>query len=118
MEIFQPKNLNIPIEEFMKIVVGCRILSIKGRGKWLFLELSGAQFLLINLGMGGELLYFSSGDTLPGKYKFKLQFVNGSGFTINFWWFGYIHLIDKMWLKNHKMTGALGCVSLPGHLTV
>jgi formamidopyrimidine-DNA glycosylase len=117
VEIFQPKNLNIPIEEFMEKVVGHRILSVKGRGKWLFVELSGAGFLLINLGMGGDLLHFSPGDALSEKYKFKLQFVDGSGFTINFWWFGYIHFIDKMGLKDHKMTGALGLSPLTEDFT-
>ena len=118
VEIFQPKNLNIPIDEFIEKIMSCRILSVKGRGKWLFLELSGAQFLLINLGMGGDLVHFSPGDTLPEKYKFKLQFVDGSGFTINFWWFGYIHLIDKTLLKTHKMTGTLGLSPLDEGFTL
>lgn len=67
VEIFQLKNLNIPIDEFIEKIMSCRILSVKGRGKWLFLELSGEQFLLINLGMGGDLIHFSPGDTLPEK---------------------------------------------------
>jgi formamidopyrimidine-DNA glycosylase len=34
-EIFQPKNLNITIEEFMEKIMNRRILSVKERGKWL-----------------------------------------------------------------------------------
>jgi formamidopyrimidine-DNA glycosylase len=117
-EIFQPKNLNITIEEFMEKIMNRRILSVKERVKWLFLELDGAQFLLIHLGMGGDLLHFSPGDTLPEKYKFKLHFMNGSGFTINFWWFGYIHLIDKKQLNTHKLTHALGLSPLDEAFTL
>ena len=32
-EIFQPKNLNITIEEFMEKIMNRRILSVKERGK-------------------------------------------------------------------------------------
>jgi formamidopyrimidine-DNA glycosylase len=118
IEIFQPKNLNIPVEEFTQNVLYRQIVSVRSRGKWLYLDLSGVQFLLINLGMGGDLLYFSPGETLPEKYKFKLQFKDGSGFTVNFWWFGYIHLIDKVGLKDHKMTSALGLSPLDKDFTL
>lgn len=107
-EVFQPKNLNVPVEEFIQKTVGHKIVSVKARGKWLFLELSADLFLLINLGMGGDLLYFKSERDWPEKYKFKMGFTDGSGFTINFWWFGYIHLVDGEGLKDHKMTGKLG----------
>jgi formamidopyrimidine-DNA glycosylase len=118
VEIFQPKNLNIPVEEFTQKVLHRQIVSVRSRGKWLFLDLSGVRFLLINLGMGGDLLYFSPGETLPEKYKFTLQFKDGSGFTVNFWWFGYIHLIDKTGLKDHKMTSALGLSPLDKAFTL
>jgi formamidopyrimidine-DNA glycosylase len=118
VEVFQPKNLNIPVEEFIKKTVGQKIVSVKARGKWLFLELSADLFLLINLGMGGDLLYFGSGRELPEKYKFKLGFTDGSGFTINCWWFGYIHLVDVEGIENHKMTGELGLSPLDGSFTL
>ena len=108
VEIFQPKNLNIPVDEFVTKIIGRMITSVKAKGKWLFLELSEDFFLLINLGMGGDLLYFRSGEVLPETYKFKASFTDGSGFTINFWWFGYIHLVNTNDLKEHKMTGELG----------
>ena len=73
-----------------------RVDSVEARGKWLFVKLSDGFFLLINLGMGGELLYFRSGHEMPETYKFKLGFTDGSGFTINFWWFGkLIRLISS-----------------------
>lgn len=116
--ILQPKNLNIPIEKFREIIIGHRIIAVKGKGKWIFVELSDDKFLLINLGMGGDLLHFSPGELLPEKYKFKLHFVDGSGFTLNFWWFGYIHLLDKMELTKHKMTSTLGLSPLDDDFTL
>jgi len=108
VEILQPKNLNIPVDEFMEKIVGRRIVSVKPRGKWLSSELSDDFFLLINLGMGGDLLYFEPRDDLPEAFKFRMNFSDDSGFTINFWWFGYIHLVEKAKLKEHKMFGELG----------
>ena len=118
VEVLQPKNLNVSVEEFIEKTVGQRIVSVEARGKWLFVELSDDLFLLINLGMGGELLHFKSGHELPEKYKFKLGFTDGSGFTINFWWFGYIHLVDSEGVKDHKMMGELGLSPLDEGFTM
>ena len=108
VDVLQHKNLNMPVEKFVKTIVGRRIISVGARGKWLILELQGMQFLLINLGMGGDILHFNPGAAMPEAYKFRLRFNDGSGFTINFWWFGYIHLVDSEGLKKHKMVGELG----------
>ena len=108
VEIIQPKNLNMPVNEFIEKIVSCRIDSVKPRGKWLLTELSDELFLLINLGMGGDLLFFEAGDELPKKYNFRMKFSDDSGFTIYFSWFGYIHLVEKEKLKEHKMFGELG----------
>ena len=118
VEVLQPKNLNCPVNEFIENVVGHLIVSVKARGKWLFLELSDDLFLLINLGMGGDLLHYTSNDVLPETYTFKMGFSGGSGFTIKFWWFGYIHLVDGDGLKKHKMTGELSLSPLDDGFTL
>jgi formamidopyrimidine-DNA glycosylase len=118
VEVLQPKNLNGPVDEFIEKVVGRRIVSVKARGKWLFLELSDDLFLLINLGMGGDLHYYNSNDVLPETYKFKMGLSESSGFTINFSWFGYIHLVDAEELTAHKMTGDLGLSPLDDGFTL
>ncbi len=107
VEILQPKNLNIPVNEFIEKIVGCRIVSVKPRGKWLLIELSDELFLLINLGMGGDLLFFEAEGELPERYNFSMIFSDDSGFTIHFSWFGYIHLVEREKLKEHKMFGEL-----------
>jgi formamidopyrimidine-DNA glycosylase len=104
----QPKNLNVAVEDFVKVVKGKTISNVVGRGKWIFVKLEPAYFLLINLGMYGELLYYVKGQKLPERYQFRLTFTDGSGFTIFFSWFGYIHLVAEKDATKHKFTAKLG----------
>ncbi len=108
IEVHQPKNLNIPPEQFVETTVGKTIGQICSRGKWLFIELKSNHYLLINLGMGADLLYFKPNSKLPEKYQFKLTFTDQSGLTIRFYWFGYIHLLLGKELNQHKLTARLG----------
>src|SRR4030042_417434 len=108
VEISQPKILNMPVQEFVRTAEGKVVDSVSSKGKWLFVKLKQAYFLLINLGMGAELLYFTPKDKLPEKTQFKLTFTDKTGFTIHFWWFGYTHLVVEKDLSKHKMTSVLG----------
>jgi formamidopyrimidine-DNA glycosylase len=107
-EILQPKILNVSTPQFGKMISGKSVARVFGRGKWLFIELKPDNFLLINLGMGADLLYFEKSQKLPDKYQFKLIFLDGSGFTARFWWFGYVHVVQSKKLGEHKMTSLLG----------
>jgi formamidopyrimidine-DNA glycosylase len=107
LEVKQPKNLNIPVATFIKRVKGKKIEKVYSMGKWIFTKLDLDYHLLMNLGMGGDLIYFKPGAELPEKYQFKLTFSDKSGFTAHFWWFGYIHLVNDKKLANHKMTSRL-----------
>ncbi len=108
IEVKQPKNLNMPIQEFLKIAKGKIVDNVSSKGKWMFIKLEPAYFMLIHLGMNGEILYFTANQKLPEKYQFKLTFSDKTGFTIHFWWFGYIHLIQEKDLNKHKLTAQLG----------
>lgn len=108
VEISQPKILNMPVQEFVRTAEGKVVDSVSSKGKWLFVKLKQAHFLLINLGMGAELLYFKPKDKFPEKTQFKLTFTDKTGFTIHFWWFGYTHLVAEKDLSRHKMTSVLG----------
>jgi len=108
VEVRQPKNLNIPVKEFTERIKGKRVNSVSSRGKWLLTKLEPDEWLLINLGMGAELVYFEDGQKLPEKHHFKLVFSDKTGFTAHFWWFGYIHLTSDEELPKHKMTASLG----------
>jgi formamidopyrimidine-DNA glycosylase len=118
VEVLQPKNLNGTVASFVEQVVGRQIVAVTAKGKWLFLALSDGLHLLINLGMGGDLLHYASPEDVPEAYKFRLGLSGGSGFTINFWWFGYIHLVKAAELTAHKMTGDLGLSPLDDGFTL
>jgi len=108
IEAKQPKNLNIPASKFVKTVKGKTVKDVSNKGKWLFLRLDPAYYMLINLGMGAEILYFTPNQRPQEKYQFKLVFSDRTGFTINFQWFGYIHLVQEEDLTKHKLTSQLG----------
>jgi len=108
IESKQPKNLNMPPNEFARKIKGKTITNAHARGKWVFIKLEPAYYLLINLGMNGDLLYFSPKQAPPEKYHFKLEFADKTGFTLAFQWFGFIHLVHKKDLDKHKLTGKLG----------
>lgn len=57
IEAKQPKNLNMPVSKFTKTIKGKTVIGVESRGKWLFLKLDQGYLLLINLGMGAELIY-------------------------------------------------------------
>jgi formamidopyrimidine-DNA glycosylase len=65
IEARQPKNLNIPVKDFEKGVLGRTISQVTNRGKWIFINLDQSYFMLVNLGMGAEILYFQVNQKLP-----------------------------------------------------
>ncbi|MFQ6064475.1 MAG: Fpg/Nei family DNA glycosylase [Candidatus Bathyarchaeia archaeon] len=108
IEARQPKNLNIPVTEFVQITKGRTVKSVGSRGKWIFIKLDHGYYMLINRGMNADILYFAPNQKLPPKYQFKLTFSDKTGFTIQFQWFGYIHLVAEKDLTKHKLTAKLG----------
>ena len=108
IEARQPKNLNMPVQEFVKTAKGKTVQNVSSKGKWIFIKLDPAYYMLINRGMNADLLHFTPDQTLPKKYQFKLTFADKTGFTIQFQWFGYIHLVPEKNLNKHKLTAQLG----------
>jgi formamidopyrimidine-DNA glycosylase len=106
VEILQPKCLNIPPEEFGTNLINSSILDSTYRGKWIQIKTTSA-WLLINLGMGGDLL-LTDRNHLPEKYRLIFDFSDGSCLTINFWWFGYVHFCTNEGILKHQMTSRLG----------
>lgn len=117
IESRQPKNLNMPVAKFVKTAKGKTIKAVTSKGKWIFIKLDPAYYMLINRGMNADLLYFTSNGKLPPKYQFKLTFSDKTGFTIQFQWFGYIHLVPEKDLAEHKLTGRLGISPTDGKFT-
>ncbi len=112
VEVLQPKCLNVPADTFRHALVGAVIRAVTHRGKWLFVETTKGH-LLLNLGMGGEILLVRS-TALPDKWRLRLDLDREESLTVNFWWFGYAHFAPPGKLHEHAMTAALG----PGALDI
>ena len=106
IEVLQPKCLNVAVEAFEAGLVGAKILGVTYHGKWLLTDTSQGH-LLINLGMGGELLLVSPNE-MPEKWRVRFDFKDGKTFVVNFWWFGNTHYIEPGGLAEHTMTAKLG----------
>ena len=74
--------------------------------KWIFIETTQG-WLLINLGMGGEILLTTRAN-LPEKRRLIFDFDDRSNLAVNFWWFGYVHYAFIGNLEGHAMTAKLG----------
>jgi len=116
VQLTQPKCLNLPAKRFRRIV-GRRVNETTSKGKWLFTNLH-PDILLLNLGMGGDLIYHRNEASIPQKYHLRINFKDESALTTSFFWFGYIHLVFEKELPKHKMTNNLGISALDKELTV
>ncbi|UCC33879.1 MAG: Fpg/Nei family DNA glycosylase, partial [Candidatus Bathyarchaeota archaeon] len=117
IRVANPKCLNMPLERFLKTVVGKRIESVANRGKWLFIALD-SYTLLFNPGMGADIIHFQLDQKLPEKYQIKFSLDDGTGFTIRVWWFCYLHLVPKSKLGEHKLTAKLGMTPFDKRFTL
>jgi formamidopyrimidine-DNA glycosylase len=106
IEVLQPKCLNVTPAAFTKALCGGTIQAVSHRGKWIVTETTGGV-LLINLGMGGELLLVSSRN-LPAKWRVRFALDQRKHLVVNFWWFGYVHYVTSGAIEDHPMIAALG----------
>jgi formamidopyrimidine-DNA glycosylase len=104
MELVQEKCANISIEDFEKRICNASIIKVTYKGKWILISLSNKEYILISLGMGGDLLYYDTNKNIQEKYQVKLIFNDDSGFTIRFWWFGKFYLVHEEELSSEKST--------------
>jgi len=118
VEVANPKCLNMPLEQFQKVVVGKIVKSVESRGKWLFIRLGSDYVLLFNPGMGADIIHFKPHDELPEKYNIRFILNDRTGFTIRVWWFCYLHLVQVNKLGDHKLTAKLGLSPLDKKFTL
>ncbi|PKO02132.1 MAG: formamidopyrimidine-DNA glycosylase [Chloroflexi bacterium HGW-Chloroflexi-5] len=105
-EVLQPKCLNVTPDELNQFLNHSVIESVTHHGKWIMAHTTQG-WLLINLGMGGEILLVNR-KQMPAKYKLVIDFTDQSCLAINFWWFGYVHFCALDGLTNHPMIAKLG----------
>lgn len=104
IEILQPKCLNGSPEDFLSGLTGAKITGVIYHGKWIQVKTTQG-WLLINLGMGGEILLVDR-NSLPEKHRVIFDFSDDSCLSINFWWFGHVHYSPS--LEVHAPSAKLG----------
>lgn len=108
IQVLQEKCINIPKQEFGNALIGKKIYNVSPKGKWIFIRLEGGLYLLLNLGMGGNMVLHKPDERVLSKYQLKLEFDSSRMLTIGFWWFGHCHAVWEKELDKHKLTAALG----------
>jgi len=104
VQVLQPKCLNLPEDDFVGALVETEIMDATAHGKWIQVALDNG-WLLLNLGMGGEILY-TDREHLPEKHRLVFDLDNGRALAINFWWFGSVHYVHN--LDEHPQVSRLG----------
>lgn len=102
--IYQEKSINLDIDTFTNKLLNQEIETVTSIGKWIIISFKSNSRLLINLGMGGDLLY--SQKVPKKKHQAIIRFNSGYLLSFRFWWFGYIHFIERG--EIHEMTAKLG----------
>ena len=106
VEVLQPKCLNVSKKKFATALEGAKLLGTTYHGKWIFTDTTKG-YLLINMGMGGELLLVDS-KSMPEKWRIAFHFKDRTTLAVNFWWFGYTHYAAASKLDKHTMSAKLG----------
>lgn len=117
VEIIQEKILNMEENAFINNIIGKKVTGAYNKGKWIFLTLSGNSNLLLNPGMGADILYYNEGENWPEKYQCRFHFKDQSGFTCRFWWFGHVDFVPDGDLKDHKPTKDIAMSPLDKNFT-
>ena len=85
------KPLNVSSRDFRNRLLGRRVEAVRPLGKWLVLEFTPpGPNLMIHPGMGMDLL--ALGTETGKEPQFRFVFERDRGFSIRFWWFGYLRL--------------------------
>jgi len=108
VEAAQPKCLNLPAPDFRHLVEGTRVGSVTAHGKWVFMQLEPNVTFLLNLGMGGDVLFHAAHTPLPENRQVAVLFEDETALSLHFWWFGYVHAVTTADLASHAMTATLG----------
>ena len=112
VELGLNKPLNVSPGEFRENLLERLLVEVRPLGKWLVLEFSPpGPSLMIHPGMGMDLLSLGVKAAKPPQFLFR--FDQGRGFSIRFWWFGYLRLARPG--REAEVGGGLGPAPLgPG----
>jgi len=104
----QEKCINVPKKEFNERIKDSEIIGAGHKGKWMIIHLKNNENILISLGMGGDILYYKDISKPLDKYQIKMEFIDRSGFTVKFWWFGKFMICSSEELENEPSIKDIG----------
>lgn len=68
---------NISSKSLIKKLVNSKFINSRRHGKYLFLQCSSKEFLIMHFGMTGSLKYFKSSGETPAFTRMEIKFENG-----------------------------------------
>lgn len=83
------------------------IRSVKGDGKWLFVQLKPEMQLVLGEILG-KILFHKSKDTIPPKYNLLVEFEDNAFLTVTINFYGFIMVVNNNELKQLKYPGKSG----------
>ena len=108
IDLLQEKCSNVSGDELKRRTTGARIVNVTHKGKWVLTFLDNGDTILLSLGMGGDVIFFTDEAQLPPKFQVKVTFADATGYTIRFWWFGKFLLASHAELEKEPNTAAIG----------
>ncbi|MFW9919446.1 MAG: DNA-formamidopyrimidine glycosylase family protein [Candidatus Thorarchaeota archaeon] len=81
-------------------LVGCKIREVTGRGTVIRIRMDKERNLLLAPEMGGELRLFSNEADMPKKYHLRVDFTDGSIFSIYLKGYGLVYASNDSNLSN------------------
>ncbi|MFW9908339.1 MAG: DNA-formamidopyrimidine glycosylase family protein [Candidatus Thorarchaeota archaeon] len=94
------KFFNQDINEYGKLI-GCSVRNITGRGTVIRISLTDSMNLLLAPEMGGELRYHETNDSLPKKFHLRIDFFDGTFFTVQLKGYGLVYAADDINLEKN-----------------
>jgi formamidopyrimidine-DNA glycosylase len=84
------------------------ILGVTSKGKWIFVQFSDGDYLLLALETGGKILFHNNPETVPQKFHIRLDFADGSALTVWIVGWGFAKIAREDALEADRYPGKLG----------
>lgn len=112
------KAINVPIEQFGKVLHGQQIVSVRRRAKQLILAMTNHHSLIIHFMLEGYIRLFYPQEEITSQASVMLDFDTGERLGFFKITLGYIHLVDTINLAEMDELANLGPEPLDNEFTL
>ena len=85
-----------------------KILGVSTKGKWIFVQFSEGNYLLLALETGGKILFHNNPDPAPKKFHIRLDFDDGTMLSVWIVGWGFAKVVPEDALEADRYPGKLG----------